>query len=68
MADLIPYIETSERVSADYRDTSAWTAKSILNVARVGCFSSDRTIREYAGDIWHVEPVLPAQESLTNRP
>ena len=65
LADLAPYIEGSSRVAADYRDVAAWAAKSILNVARVGFFSSDRTIREYARDIWHIEPVPPAQESLS---
>jgi glycogen phosphorylase len=68
MADLGPYIEASARVAADYRDVSLWATKSILNVARVGFFSSDRTIREYARDIWHIEPVTPAQESLPERP
>ena len=68
MADLSPYIDASARVAVDYGDTSAWAAKAILNVARVGRFSSDRTIREYAHDIWHIKPVLPAQESLPERP
>jgi hypothetical protein len=39
-----------------------WTAKSILNVARTGFFSSDRTITEYARDIWHIQPVVPGAE------
>ena len=64
MADLPSYIEASSRAAADYQDPPAWAAKAILNVARVGAFSSDRTIREYARDIWGIHPVLPAQESL----
>ncbi len=61
LADLPAYIETQDRVDAEYRDQKGWTGKAILNVARAGKFSSDRTIREYASEIWHVKPcpVLP---------
>jgi glycogen phosphorylase len=51
------YIECQERVSQAYRDLENWTKMSILNVARIGKFSSDRAIREYCQEIWHVEPV-----------
>ncbi|HEY2360299.1 MAG TPA: glycogen/starch/alpha-glucan phosphorylase [Candidatus Angelobacter sp.] len=57
LADLSSYIEASHRAEKDYRDPDVWTAKSILNVARTGSFSSDRTIAEYARDIWHIRPV-----------
>ena len=57
LADLRDYIQTQERVDAAYRDREGWTRKAILNVARAGKFSSDRTIKEYASEIWHVEPV-----------
>jgi starch phosphorylase len=56
LADLRPYIQTQERVDAAYRDTAGWDRKAIINVARAGKFSSDRTIREYATEIWHLEP------------
>jgi starch phosphorylase len=57
LADYAAYVACQERVAALYRDPDAWARKSILNVARVGRFSSDRAIREYARDIWHAEPV-----------
>ncbi|MBD1850943.1 glycogen/starch/alpha-glucan phosphorylase [Leptolyngbya sp. ST-U4] len=57
LADYQSYIECQERVSEAFRDTEQWTKMSILNVARMGKFSSDRTITEYCRDIWNVEPV-----------
>jgi starch phosphorylase len=56
LADLRDYIQTQERVDQAYKDRDAWLSKAILNVARAGKFSSDRTIREYASDIWRVSP------------
>jgi starch phosphorylase len=56
LADFRSYIETQDRVDAAYRDRSGWLMKTILNVARAGKFSSDRTIQEYASEIWHVDP------------
>ena len=57
MADYRSYIECQERVSAAFRDQEQWTRMSILNVARIGRFSSDRSIREYCEKIWDVKPV-----------
>jgi starch phosphorylase len=57
LADYAAYIECQERVSQAYRDPAHWTRMSILNVARMGKFSSDRTIGEYCRDIWRVHPV-----------
>ncbi len=56
-ADYPSYIERQEDVARAYRDTEQWTRMSILNVARMGKFSSDRAIREYCRDIWHIEPI-----------
>jgi starch phosphorylase len=56
LADLRDYIEAQSRVDAAFRDPDNWDRKAILNVARSGKFSSDRTIREYAEHIWHAKP------------
>jgi starch phosphorylase len=56
LADYPSYLSCQERVSAAYRDSEDWTKKSILNAARVGRFSSDRSIREYCSRIWGVRP------------
>jgi starch phosphorylase len=58
LADYRAYVECQERVSQAYADEDRWTRMSILNVARIGYFSSDRTIREYCRDIWGV-PLSP---------
>ena len=56
LADLQSYIEADQRLVALYADRNAWARKAILNVASSGKFSSDRTIAEYAADIWKAEP------------
>jgi len=58
LADFQSYVEAQARVTAAYGDANAWTEMAILNVARTGKFSSDRTIAQYAEDIWGVKPVL----------
>ncbi len=57
LADFQSYVDCQAKVSEAYRDTERWTRMSILNTARSGKFSSDRTIREYCTDIWDVQPV-----------
>jgi starch phosphorylase len=58
LADLMPYIETQAKVDIEYVNRDAWIRKSLLNIARMGKFSSDRTINEYARDIWHIRPAV----------
>jgi starch phosphorylase len=57
LADYRAYCDAQRRVDAAYRDRRRWARMAILNTARVGKFSSDRTIREYAGQIWDLQPV-----------
>ena len=57
MADYRAYVQCQEQVSQNYRDQDDWTRKAVLNVARMSKFSSDRTIREYAEEIWKLRPL-----------
>jgi starch phosphorylase len=56
LADLKAYVEVDQRLCAVYADPNAWARKAVLNVAASGKFSSDRTISEYAKQIWGVKP------------
>ena len=56
LADLTAYAQTQAKVGALYADPDAWARKAVLNVACSGKFSSDRTIAEYAADVWNAEP------------
>ena len=58
LADLRSYLEASERLGALYADPEGWARKAILNVAASGKFSSDRTIAEYAAEIWNAKPCV----------
>ena len=57
LADLRSYMETQDKIDKLYRQPYKWDAKALMNVARSGKFSSDRTIHEYAKDIWHIDPL-----------
>jgi starch phosphorylase len=56
LADFAAYLKADERLTALYADPAAWAAKAILNVANSGGFSSDRTIAQYAAEIWGAKP------------
>lgn len=55
LIDLEEFIEVKESVYKDYEDQKSWTKKSLINIAKAGFFSADRTIKEYNQDIWHLE-------------
>ena len=57
--DFASYLDAQAKVDALYKDVDEWTRRSILYTAGSGKFSSDRTIVEYAKDIWHVSPCKP---------
>ena len=57
LADYRLYLDCQQRVAETFADKNAWARMAILNVARMGRFSSDRTIREYAQDIWQIKPL-----------
>lgn len=62
ISDYRAYVEAEEQVAMDFCDSEAWARRAILTVARMGYFSSDRSIRDYCRDIWSVSPVdIPAR-------
>ena len=54
LLDVKDYIQKKEQAYADYEDRMAWAKKMVVNIAKAGYFSSDRTIAEYNRDIWHL--------------
>ena len=58
LADFDSYIETQQQVDIEYKDRATWNRKALLNIARMGKFSSDRTISEYAREIWKINPAV----------
>jgi starch phosphorylase len=57
LADLPSYLETHEEAGREFKNRGVWARKAILNVARIGKFSSDRTVQEYAREIWHIKSI-----------
>ncbi|MDB5312511.1 MAG: glgP [Gemmataceae bacterium] len=68
LADFEDYVATQHRAATAYRDPADWTRKAILNVARTSGFSSDRTIRQYADEIWGLRPIPPVEDVNELRP
>lgn len=58
LGDFEAYLSAQDRISADYMNHYGWAKKALINIARSGKFSIDRTVMEYARDIWHVKPSL----------
>jgi glycogen phosphorylase len=57
LRDFASYVQIQEQVSNEYRDRNKWLEKSLVNIAKSGFFSSDRTIKEYANHIWKIKPI-----------
>jgi len=57
LADFDSYVEAQERIEKDFNDSSKWMKMSLANIANAGIFSADRSVKEYAKDIWHIKPV-----------
>ena len=55
MKDFYAYVQAWEELTGGYADRRAWNKSALHNTAKAGFFSSDRTIREYMSDIWHIE-------------
>jgi starch phosphorylase len=54
LADFRAYVETQAEIGNDFKDRTKWLSMSLKNIARTGFFSSDRSIQEYADDIWGI--------------
>jgi starch phosphorylase len=67
LADYQAYVDCQEQVSALWSDQRAWTRKAIINVARMGKFSSDRSIRDYCEHVWRVQPMKVVSTSAAPR-
>jgi starch phosphorylase len=77
LKDLDSYIKAQEKINELYKDQKKWLHMSIVNVAKSGFFTTDRTMRQYNEDIWHVKPITvkktttaakkPAGEATTKK-
>ena len=63
LADFGSYCEAQERLDRAYSDKERWARMSLLNTANAGFFSSDRSVKEYADRIWHIQPVKAPSKS-----
>jgi starch phosphorylase len=61
--DFKSYVDTQKLIDEAYANQEEWLTKTITSVARMGFFSSDRCIEEYADSIWNIEPVLPKEDA-----
>ena len=68
LLDVESYIAEKERALAAYEDRTAWARKMLVNIARSGYFSSDRTIAQYDADIWHLRPAAPSETAEAAAP
>ncbi len=57
LADFSDYCETQKKITESYSDTLSWNKKSLINIANSGIFAADRSISDYANNIWHIKPV-----------
>jgi starch phosphorylase len=57
LKDFAPYADIQNKIGETFRNKQEWQKKCLVNIAQAGYFSSDRTIKEYADDIWGIEPV-----------
>ena len=64
LADFRSYVEAQARIDRCYRNQDAWVKAAIANIANMGYFSSDRSIEDYAKNIWHIKP-LPEVGAIT---
>jgi len=67
LADYRSYVDCQDRAGVAWADQERWSRMSILNTARSGFFSSDRTVRDYCRDIWHAKP-MPITPDMTADP
>lgn len=58
LKDFVSYAEAHKKIEEKYRDERGWAKSALINIAKSGKFSSDRTIEEYVDDIWHLEKVV----------
>ena len=65
LADFRSYIEAQDRIDRRYRDQEGWAKAAITNIAHMGYFSSDRSIEDYAKDIWYIKPLPETPISMT---